>query len=256
MQMQDKCVLVCGLANERSIAAAIAQQLDAAGAQLILSYQNERLKARVEAVAAQLQQDPILLACDVATETAIQSAMQTLHSNGLRLDGLVHAIAYARLFDEEKQAIPVHAQSAASFQEAMQISAHSLAQLVHAALPLMTDSASVVALTYAGATQVKDGYNLMGVAKAALEAEVRYLAHECGPQLRVNAISAGPIRTLAASGVPGFKQRLAEHAERAFIKRNVTAEEVAQTALFLLSPAASGISGETMFVDGGAHLRA
>lgn len=254
--MQDKWVLVCGLANERSIAAAIAQQLDASGARLVLSYQDQRFLPRVEAVAAQLQQEPVLLPCDVSRRALITDAFQDLQRQNIVLDGLVHAIAYGRLFDADKQAIPVHAQSTEAFSEALQISAHSLAQLVHAALPLLRQQASVVALTYAGATQVKDGYNLMGVAKAALEAEVRYLAHECGPQLRVNAISAGPIRTLAASGVPGFKQRLAEHAERAFIRRNVTAEEVAQTALFLLSSASSGISGETIFVDGGAHLRA
>ena len=257
MSLQGKTVLICGLANERSLAAAIAEQLDELGAQLIVSYQDERMRERVERVCGSLKQDPILIACDVLADDGIAALGAAISDASLKIDGLVHAIAYGRLFNDDHQAIPVHAVSQDDFNQAMQISAHSLARLCQHLQTHFTDAASVVALTYAGATQVKDGYNLMGIAKAALEAEIRYLAHEFGGRgIRVNGISAGPIRTLASSGVPGFKQRLADHAERSMLNRNVEASEVAAVAAFLLSSAASGVSSEIIFVDGGAHNRA
>ncbi len=257
MKLQGKTLLVCGIANERSIASAIAQAAHAAGARLIATYQDERLKKRVEAVMTEFGDGHLCCACDVSDPASIKEFQEQLQAAGVFIDGVVHAIAYGRLHDDDGNAISVMETSEADFSKALQISAHSLSKICQAVTSQLNDQASVVAITYAGATQIKPGYNIMGVAKAALEAEIRYLAYELGARgIRVNGISAGPIRTLASSAVPGFKQRLEDHAERSLLRRNINAEEVAQTAQFLLSDAASGISGEIIFVDAGAHLRA
>jgi enoyl-[acyl-carrier protein] reductase I len=256
MNLQQKNILVCGIANERSIAAAIARHAHAVGARIIATCQSQRLRQRVASVLGDCGADHLLFECDVTQATQLDRLQQELSERELGIDGLVHAIAFGQLQDEYRKAIQVIDTDITQFTQALHISAHSLSLLCCALRAHLRPQAGVVALTYAGATQVKAGYNIMGIAKAALEAEIRYLASELGPQgVHVNGISAGPIRTIAAHSVPGFNQRLEDHAERSFIGRNVTAEDIAECATFLLSPASSAISGEIIFVDGGAHLR-
>ncbi len=256
MNLHGKTVLVCGIANERSIATAIAAAAHAAGARIIATYQDERLRDRVSKVCAGFGESCQIFPCDVNDPTSLSALADSLSAAEITLDGLVHAIAFGRMHDAEGRILSVLETDCGRFTEALQISAHSLATLCAAVQQQLNPAAGIVALSYAGATQVKAGYNIMGVAKAALEAEVRYLAHDFGERgIRVNAVSAGPVRTLASSAVPGFKQRLAEHAEKSLLRRNVSTDEVANCALFLLSPAASGVTGEILFVDAGAHLR-
>ena len=256
MNLTGKTVLVCGIANERSIATAIARAAYAAGARIIASYQDERLRERVEKVCADFGPECLVFPCDVCEAASLAELGQHLSNADVRLDGLVHAIAFGRMHDDQGQILSVLETDMGRFTEALQISAHSLACLCAALQEHFNPGAGIVALSYAGATQVKAGYNIMGVAKAALEAEIRYLAYDFGERdIRVNAVSAGPVRTLASSAVPGFKQRLEEHAEKSLLRRNVSTDEVANCALFLLSPAASGMTGEILFVDAGAHLR-
>lgn len=245
--------LITGIANERSLAAAVARELAGPDTELVLSYQDERLRPRVEAVAADLASAVELVRLDVSDAEVLAAVCAGIAARPLH--GLLHAIAFGRLTDAAGGPLPVHAVDDARFGEALRISAHSLARLADALLPGFAEGAGIVALTYLGARRVRRGYNLMGVAKAALEAEVRYLAAELGArQVRVNAVSAGPVRTAATRGVPGFAARLAEHAEHAALGRNVSAAEVGRAAAFLLSPAASGISGQILTVDAGYDI--
>jgi enoyl-[acyl-carrier protein] reductase I len=251
LTMQGKNAVVFGVANKRSIAWAIAQALSQAGAKLAITYQNERLKAEAhDLISALPGAEPFQ--CDVSSDAEIEQLFARLKERYGRLDGLAHCIAFA-------PADAMHGDflntTREAFRTAHDISVYSLVAVTRAAAPLMTEGGSVVTLTYFGAEKVVPGYNVMGVAKASLEATVRYLANSLGPKnIRVNAISAGPIKTLAARGVGDFSQMLKNHAEHAPLKRNVDVKEVGDTALFLCSPAASGITGETLYVDCGYNI--
>ncbi|HET7433653.1 MAG TPA: enoyl-ACP reductase [Thermoanaerobaculia bacterium] len=251
--LEGKTGIIFGVANKRSIAWAIAQALSREGMRLAFTYQGERLKESVEALATTLP-DSILLPCDVTIDSDVDSVFQQIESQFGRLDALVHSVAFAPREDLERDFVLT---SRDGFKTAHDISAYSLVGVTRAALPLLekSDNASVLALTYYGAEKAVEGYNVMGVAKASLEASVRYLAANLGPRnIRVNAISAGPVNTLAARGIKGFTGMLHHHAERAPLRRNVELEEVGNAALFLLSPMSSAITGEVMFVDCGYNI--
>jgi enoyl-[acyl-carrier protein] reductase I len=246
--------LIVGVANKRSLAWGIAQAAAAGGAQLVLTYQNERLKDNVEELAATLAQPPILLPCDVSRDEDIEALCAAVDARCGGLDFMVHGAAFA---PREALAAPFVETTREAFRIAHDVSAYSLVALARGAMPLMArrGGGSIVTLSYLGAQRVFPNYNVMGVAKAALEASVRYLAADLGPQnIRVNAISAGPVKTLAASGISGFSGILQVYRDRAPLRRNVDAGDVADTALFLLSQAGRGITGEVLMVDTGYHV--
>jgi len=250
--LKDNNGIIFGVANKRSIAWASAQALHKAGARLAFAYQGERLKENVESLTAEAMPSSLLLSCDVTKQEEVDETFRRLGEEFGRLDFLIHSIAYA---PREAMSGTYLDTSRDAFVTALEISAYSLAQLARAAAPLMTDGGSIVSMTYYGAEKVVAGYNVMGVAKAALEASTRYLAYDLGPQnIRVNAISAGPIQTLAARGVADFSTMLKHHAERAPLKRNVEAREVGNTAVFLCSDMSSGITGEVIYVDCGYSI--
>jgi len=251
--LEGKTGIVVGVANKRSIAWAIAQALSREGMRLAFTYQGERLKESVEALTSTLPDAP-LLECDVTKDEAVASVFNEVGERFGRLDTLVHSVAFAPREDLEGDFTNT---SREGFKTAHDISAYSLVGLTRAALPLFEKSGggSVVALTYLGAIRAVVGYNVMGVAKASLEASVRYLAADLGPKnVRVNAISAGPVNTLAARGIAGFTTMLKHHADRAPLRRNVTLEEIGNAALFLCSPMSSGITGEVLYVDCGYNI--
>ncbi|HKD84874.1 MAG TPA: enoyl-ACP reductase [Terriglobales bacterium] len=249
--LEGRTVVVFGVANKRSIAWAIAQQMQQAGAQLAITYQNERLKQEADELIAALPNSQAFQ-CDVSRDEEIARLFDALKERYGKLDGLVHSIAFANADDLKGDFVDT---SRDGFRLALDISAYSLVALARAARPLMTDGGSILTMTYYGAEKVVPKYNVMGVAKAALEACVRYLAYDLGKSnIRVNAISAGPIKTLAARGISGFGEMLREQSERAPLKRNVDVKEVASTAVFLASDAGSGISGETIYVDCGYNI--
>src|SRR5213083_2558954 len=244
--------IVFCVANKRSIAWAIAQALAGAGMRLGFTYQGDRLKENVEELAGTLP-GSVIYPCDVASDGEIGAGVA--RDLG-RLDTLVHSVAFAQREDLEGDFVGT---SREGFRVAHDVSAYSLVGLVRAALPLLekSDAASVIAMTYLGAERVAAGYNVMGVAKASLEASVRYLAASLGPRgIRVNAISAGPVNTLAARGIRGFTDMLKHHAEKAPLRRNVELREVGDAALFLASRMASGITGEVIYVDCGYNIMA
>ena len=246
-----KVGLVVGVANKRSLAWAIAKALHAGGATLVLTYQNERLKENVEELAATLSPAPVLLPCDVGDDAQIASVFETIGRDLGGLDVLVHGAAFA---PRDAISQPFVQTSREAFRIALDVSAYSLVALANAAAPLMAarGGGSIVTLTYLGASRVFPNYNVMGVAKAALESCVRYLAADLGPQnIRVNAISAGPVKTLAAAGISGFSSILGVYRDRAPLRRNIETSEVADTAAFLLGPASRGITGEVLMVDAG-----
>lgn len=247
--------LVVGVANKRSIAWAIAQALAGAGMRLAFSYQGERLRENVEELAATLA-GSLVYPCDVTSDAEIDALVAALGRDLGGLDTLVHSVAFAQREDLEGAFVTT---SREGFRVAHDVSAYSLVALTRAALPLLekSDLASVLAMTYYGSEKVASGYNVMGVAKASLEATVRYLAADLGPRrIRVNAISAGPVNTLAARGVRGFGAMLQHYAQKAPLRRNVELREIGDTALFLASPMASGITGAIIFVDCGYHIMA
>ena len=250
--LKNKRGIIFGVANKRSIAWATAQALHEAGARLAFAYQGERLKENVENLTnAEMPESP-LFSCDVAKQDEIDETFKRLAADFGRLDFLIHSIAFAPREALEGEYMKVERDV---FLTALEISAYSLTQLARAAAPLMTEGGSIVTMTFHGADKVYQGYNVMGVAKAALESSVRYLAADLGPgKIRVNAISAGPIQTLSARGVSGLSNMLKHHAGRAPLKRNVEAREVGNTALFLCSPLSSGITGETIYVDCGYNI--
>ncbi len=253
IDLSGRTGLVVGIADKHSIAWGIAQMLDKAGAKLAVTYQNERLEPKVRGLVESLN-DPLILELDVTNDEQIESVFNKLKDEFGRLDFLIHAVAFA---PREDLARPFVETSRQGFAIAQDISAYSLAALANAARPLMKEAGggSIVTLTYYGAEKVVSGYNVMGVAKATLEASVRYLANDLGPEgIRVNAISAGPMKTLAARGVPGFMSMLKYHEERAPLRRRVDMEELAGTALFLCSDLGSGITGEVIYVDAGYHI--
>jgi enoyl-[acyl-carrier protein] reductase I len=254
--MQDlrgKTALVTGVANKRSIAYAIAERLAQYGASLAVAYQptdadrDEKVGKLIDEISPDLR-----LPLDVSLPGSLDSAFATLRERWGRLDVLVHSIASAKREELGGRTSDI---TLDGFLLAQRVSAYSLIELVHAARPLMGEGGSVIALTYIGSERATNNYNVMGAAKAALEANVRYLAMELGPErIRVNAISAGPIRTLSASGIRDFLDLLHSAAERSALKRNVTQEEVANATVFLASGLASGITGQTIFVDGGYNI--
>lgn len=249
--LQGRRVLILGVANQRSIAWGIAQALGAAGARLGFTYQGEKLKSWVEPLVREARGE-FLVDCDVNDEPSLERLFAQVREQWEGLDGLVHCIAFARREELDGSYVDT---SRAGFLLAHEISAYSLTRLAQLAKPLMGEGGSILTLTYLGGERVVPGYNIMGVAKASLEMSVRYLAHDLGAQgVRVNAISAGPVKTLAARGVSGFTRMMDIVAERAPLRRNVTLEEIGATACFLLSPVSSGITGEVIHVDGGYHI--
>ena len=250
--LHNKQGIIFGVANKRSIAWATAQALHQAGARLAFTYQGDRLKDNVAGLANAEMPDSPLLSCDVTKQEEVDETFKRLATEFGRLDFLIHSIAFAPREALEGQYLKTDRDA---FLTALEISAYSLTQLARAAAPLMTDGGSIVTMTFHGADKVYQGYNVMGVAKAALESSVRYLAADLGPRnIRVNAISAGPIQTLSARGVAGLSTILKHHAERAPLHRNVEPREVGNTALFLCSPLSSGITGETIHVDCGYNI--
>ena len=250
--LQNKQGIIFGVANKRSIAWATAQALHQAGARLAFAYQGERLKENVERLTAEEMPGSPLLSCDVTNQADVNEVFKRLGAEFGRVDFLVHSIAFAPREALEGEYMKVERDG---FLAALEVSAYSLTQLARAAAPLMTDGGSIVTMTFHGADKVYQGYNVIGVAKAALESSVRYLAADLGPRnIRVNAISAGPIQTLAARGVSGLSTMMKVHAERAPLKRNVEPREVGNTAMFLCSSLSSGITGETIFVDCGYNV--
>src|SRR5881397_3805070 len=247
--LKDKFGIIFGVANKRSIAWATAQALHEAGARLAFTYQGDRLKENVEGLTSEAMPNSLLLPCDVTKQEEVDETFQRLASEFGRLDFLVHSIAFAPREALEGEYMKVERDA---FRTALEISAYSLTQLARAAAPLMTDGGSIVCMSYYGAEKVVAGYNVMGVAKAALEASTRYLANDLGPRnIRVNAISAGPIQTLAARGVSDFSTMLKHHAARSPLRRNVEPREVGNTAVFLCSSMSSAITGEVIYVDCG-----
>jgi enoyl-[acyl-carrier protein] reductase I len=252
MLLEGKHGIIFGVANKRSIAWATARACMDAGARLAFSYQSERLRENVEGLTAGT--DSPLIQCDVSNAGEVEAAFAAVREKFGRLDFLVHSLAFAPREALEGEYV---ATTREAFLTALDVSAYSLAVLARAAAPLMTEGGSIVSMTYYGAEKVVPNYNVMGVAKAALEASTRYLAADLGRQnIRVNAVSAGPINTLAARGVGNLGAMLKHHAERAPLGRNVEAREVGSAALFLLSPLASGITGEVLHVDCGYNIMA
>src|SRR5881397_3514180 len=245
--------LIVGVANRRSISWAIAQAAAAAGARLALTYPSERLEENVRELAAKLEQ-PVVLPCDVASDEQIAALGAALDREFGGLDFLIHGAAFA---PQAELSNPFVQTSRDGFRIALDVSAYSLVALTRAVVPLMEKrgGGSVLTLTFIGSERVFTNYNVMGVAKAALEASVRYLAADLGPRnIRVNAVSAGPLKTLAAAGISGFSGILQVYRERAPLRRNVDLAEVAAAAVFLLSPESRGITGETLMVDAGFHV--
>jgi len=246
-----KTAVIFGLANKRSIAWAIAQKLSEAGWQLAITYQNERMAQEAKDLVTELPGAEGFM-CDVSFDEQIAKLFQELKSKYGVLHGVVHSVAYAPAEELKGEFVNT---SREGFRIAHDVSVYSLIAVARAAAPLLSAGGGIVTMTYYGAEKVVPRYNVMGVAKAALEATVRYLSNDLGPRgIRVNAISAGPIKTLAARGISQLGEMLKAHAERAPLKRNVDPAEVGGTAAFLLSEAASGITGETIYVDCGYNI--
>ncbi|MBU3035508.1 enoyl-ACP reductase FabI [Tritonibacter mobilis] len=249
--MAGKRGLIMGLANDKSIAWGIAKACAEAGAELAFSYQGEALKKRVDPLAGQLGSD-IVLPCDVADEASIDALFAALEEKWGKLDFIVHAIGFSDKNELRGRYVDT---SRANFQMTMDISVYSFTAVAKRAEKMMDAGGSMLTLTYYGAEQVMPHYNVMGVAKAALEASVKYLAEDLGKDgIRVNAISAGPIKTLAASGIGDFRYIMKWNEYNSPLRRNVTTDDVGKSALYLLSDLASGVTGENLHVDAGYHV--
>lgn len=249
--MAGKRGLVMGVANDRSIAWGIAAQAHAHGAELAFTYQGEALAKRVKPLAASVGSD-IVLQCDVTDDASVDAVFTALEEKWGKIDFVIHAIAYA---DKEELKGRYVDTSREGFLRSLDISCFSFTAIAQRALPLMSEGGSLLTLTYYGAEQVMPHYNVMGVAKAALESSVRYLAADLGPQgIRVNAISAGPIKTLAASGIGDFRHILKWNEYNSPLRRNVSIEQVGGAGLYLLSDLSSGVTGEIHHVDSGYHV--
>lgn len=250
--LDGKIGIVFGVANKRSIAWAIARAWVGAGARLVFTYQGERLRENVEELAGTFGADTLILPCDVTQDDQIAAVFEAVRQKYGKLHLLLHSVAFAprealegRFLDTSREA----------FRIAHDVSAYSLVALARAAAPLMTEGGSIIAMTYYGAEKVVPHYNVMGVAKAALEACTRYLAHDLGPQqIRVNCISAGPVNTLAARGISGFLEMLKHYEQKAPLKRNVTPDELGAAGLFLASDGAAAITGQVLYVDCGYQI--
>ncbi|WP_421589636.1 enoyl-ACP reductase FabI [Rahnella aceris] len=250
--LTGKRILITGVASNRSIAFGIAEAMHREGAELAFTYQNNKLKSRVEGFAAKFGSD-IVLPCDVGEDASIEALILRLAKVWPNFDGLVHAIAFAP--SEQLDGDYVSVVTREGFATAHDITSYSFVALAKACRPMLNLNSSLVTLTYLGSERAITNYNVMGLAKASLEANTRYMANAMGPQgIRVNAISAGPIRTLAASGIKNFKMMLAHYESITPIRRTVTIEDVGKTAAFLCSDLSSGITGEVIHVDGGFSI--
>ena len=249
--MAGKRGLIMGLANDKSLAWGIAQKLAEQGAEMAFSYQGDALKKRVEPLAAQLGSD-FIFDCDVSDMAALDRAFETLRARWETIDFVVHAIGFSDKTELRGGYVDT---SLENFLMTMNISAYSLVAVARRARDMMPEGGSILTLTYYGAEKVIPHYNVMGVAKAALETSVKYLANDLGPQnIRVNAISAGPIKTLAASGIGDFRYILKWNEYNSPLRRNVTIEDVGGSGLYFLSDLSSGVTGETHHVDAGYHV--
>jgi enoyl-[acyl-carrier protein] reductase I len=247
--LNGKNILVMGVANDRSIAWAIAQSLASQGAKLVFTYENERVEERVRKLADTIPGSTIL-SCNVTVDEEIDTLAAALKEQFGVLHGLVHSIAFAKTEELEGMYVDTSREGFA-----LDISAYSLTAVAQRLYPLMTEGGSIMTMTYLGAERALRNYNVMGIAKAALEASVRYLANDLGPfNVRVNAISAGPIRTLAAKGIKDFNSILRQVEEKAPLRRTTETAEVGDTAMFLMSNLSRGITGEVIFVDNGYHI--
>jgi enoyl-[acyl-carrier protein] reductase I len=250
--LDGKTGIVFGVANKRSIAWAIAQAWAREGARLAFTYQGARLKENVEDLAGAFGPDTLILPCDVTRDEDIASVFKTVGESFGKLNLLLHSVAYAPKDALEGEFVNT---SREAFRVAHDVSAYSLVALARAAAPLMTDGGSIVAMSYYGAEKVVPHYNVMGVAKAALEASTRYLAYDLGPKkIRVNCISAGPVNTLAARGISGFGEMLKHYETHAPLKRNVLPEELGASGVFLASDGAAAITGQVIYVDAGYQI--
>jgi enoyl-[acyl-carrier protein] reductase I len=244
--------IVFGVANKRSIAWAIARAWQQAGARLAFTYQGQRLKENVEELAGAFGEDTLILPCDVTKDDEIAAAFNVFGEKLGRVDLLLHSVAFAPKEALEGEFLNT---SREAFRIAHDVSAYSLVALARAAAPLMTGGGSILAMSYYGAEKVVPHYNVMGVAKAALEASTRYLAYDLGPRkIRVNCISAGPVNTLAARGISGFSEMFKQYEARAPLKRNVLPEELGATGLFLAGDGAAAITGQVIYVDCGYQI--
>jgi len=251
MLLEGKTAVIFGVANKRSIAWSIAQSLASQGARLALTYQGERIEKSVRQLADTVD-NSVVLPCDVTKDEEIASVFSKLKNEFGKVDILVHCVAFAKKEDLETDFVTT---SRDGFHLAQDVSAYSLTAIAREALPLMTEGGSIIALTYLGSVAVVPRYNVMGVAKAALESSIRYLAADLGPKnIRVNGISAGPINTLAARGIAGFTSMLQVVRDKAPLRRNTEVEEVGDTALFLASDWARGVTGNIIYVDSGYSI--
>ncbi len=251
--MAGKKGLIMGLANDKSIAWGIAQALNAQGAQIAISYQNEALEKRVQPLAAQLDREPLLIKCDVSDSASVEACFKELGDKWGKIDFVVHAIAFSDKNQLKGRTIDT---TRDNFKMTMEISCFSFLEACKYASPIMNEGGAIVTLTYMGSERVLPNYNIMGVAKAALEASVRYAAMDMGKQgVRVNAVSAGPIKTLAASGIGDFRKILHWNELNTPLRRNVTQDEVGMMVMSLLSPCGAGVTGEVIHVDCGYHIQ-
>ena len=253
LELKGKNIVVMGVANERSIAWGIAKKLFEVGANVIFTYRKERSKGKIEKLLTGYEEhNTAVFECDVNSDESIEKAFTQIGEQYKVIHGIVHSVAFAHAEDLHNRFVETTREGYAFAQDT---SAYSLIAVTKAAKPYMTDGGSVVTMTYLGAERVLDGYNVMGVAKAALEASMRYLAADVGADnIRVNAISAGAIRTLAAKGVPSFNQILHKIEETAPLKRNTNQEEVADMTIVMLSKLSRGVTGETIYIDSGYHI--
>lgn len=253
LQLKDKNIVVMGVANERSIAWGIAKRLMEVGANVIFTYRKERSKGKIEKVLADYSDyKTAVVECDVNSDESIAKAFEEIGTTFSTIDGIVHSVAFANADDLKNRFVET---SRDGYAFAQDTSAYSLIAVANAAKPYLSEGASIVTMSYLGAERVLEGYNVMGVAKAALEASMRYLAADLGKEgIRVNAISAGAIRTLAAKGVPSFNQILHKIEETSPLKRNTNQEEVADMTIVMLSALSRGVTGETIYVDSGYNI--
>ncbi len=254
MLLKEKKILISGLANKHSIAAGIAEAMHREGAELAFTYQSERLLKNLKPIADEYNSD-ILIECDVSCDESIQKSFKELKKRWGNFDGFVHSIGFAPADQLEGNFVDVTTRD--GFKVAHDVSSYSFTAMAKEAKPILNENSALLTLTYLGSIQTMPNYNVMGLAKASLEANTRFLAASLGKDnIRVNAISAGPIKTLAASGVKNFRKMLSQHSSRAPLGRTVTAEEVGNVAAFLCSNYASGITGEITYVDAGFNIAA
>ena len=254
MLLKNKKILISGLANKYSIAAGIASAMHREGAELAFTYQNERLLKNLEPIAEKMN-SKILIECDVSCDTSIATSFNELNKYWPDFDGFVHSIGFAPAEQLEGNFVDVTTRE--GFQIAHDISSYSFTAMAKAAKPMLNEGSALLTLTYLGSNKTVPNYNVMGLAKASLEANTRFLAASMGrDNIRVNAISAGPIKTLAASGVKNFRKMLSEHSKIAPLGRPVTTDEVGNVAAFLCSDYASGVTGEITYVDAGFNIAA